>query len=132
MKLLQKKYTWVIATTVLAIGYFVSCTKDDQVLDIPSTIINNTTDLVSVKVSAPPTIDGTIDAMWSNSPTLQFSTAVPEVTGDVFRGYTGNIIPSVKLRSAYDDNNIYFLAEWDDPTESLARGLWYFNPTTKK
>jgi Ethylbenzene dehydrogenase len=131
MKLLKSKYMWVITTIVLALGYVIGCTKDDQVIDIPKPV-NNATDLVSVKTTTPPTLDGTIDAMWSNSSILEFSTVVPEVTGDIFRGYTGNIIPSVKLRSMYDDNNIYFLVEWDDPTESLARGLWYFNPTTKK
>ncbi len=131
MKLLQKKYFWVTATIVLAIGYFVSCTKDNQVLDTPQ-VINSSTDLISVKVTTPPTIDGVVDGFWDNSPKLQFSTAVPEVTGDVFRGYTGNIIPTVTLRSAYDATNIYFLIEWVDPTKSLQRQLWYFNPTTQK
>lgn len=131
MKHLNSKYLWVIATIVLAIGYVVSCTKDDQILDTPQPI-NSSTDLVSVKTTTPPTLDGTIDAMWSNSPILEFSTVVPEVTGDIFRGYTGNIIPSVKLRSAYDDNNIYFLVEWSDPTQSLKRNPWYFDPVTKR
>ncbi|MBI5858219.1 MAG: hypothetical protein HZB42_11310 [Sphingobacteriales bacterium] len=131
MKYLKSKYVWVITTLVLAFGYVISCTKDDQVLDTPQPI-NSSTDLVSVKTTAAPTIDGTIDAMWANSSTLEFSTAVPEVTGDVFRGYTGNIIPSVKIRSAYDDNNIYFLVEWADPTQSLKRNPWYFDPVTKR
>lgn len=131
MKLLHTKSLWVMTTVLLFIGYGVSCTKDDQVLDLPQPI-NNNTDLVSVKVSAAPTIDGTIDALWANSPKLQFSAAVPEVTGDVFRGYTGNIIPSVTLRSAYDATNIYFLAEWTDPTQSLAREPWYFDPATQR
>jgi len=131
MKLFKQKLFWVIATIILMIGYMVSCTKDDQVLDTPKPI-NSATDLVSIKISTPPTIDGTVDALWTNSPVLQFSTAVPEVTGDVFRGYTGNIIPSVKMRSAYDDNNIYFLLEWVDPTQSLKRAPWYFDPATKR
>lgn len=130
MKLLNNKLTWVVTTIILLIGYGVSCTKNDQVLDVAAPI-NNSTDLVSVKVTTPPTIDGTIDAIWDNSPKLKFSTAVPEVTGDVFRGYNGNIIPSVTLRSAYDDNNIYFLAEWVDPTQSLTRLPWYFDPITQ-
>lgn len=130
MRLFQTKYFWVITTIILMIGYAVSCTKDDQVLDVPNQV-NNSTDLVSVKVTTPPTIDGTADAMWANSPKLEFSTAVPEVTGDIYRGYTGNIIPSVTLRSAYDDNNIYFLAEWMDPSLSLTRQPWYFDPVTK-
>lgn len=130
MKLLNSKFTWVIIALLLGLGYVISCTKNDQVLDVPKPV-NSSTDLVSVKVSTPPTIDGTVDAMWANIPKLQFSTAVPEVTGDVFRGYNGNVIPSVTLRSAYDANNIYFLAEWVDPTQSLSRLPWYFDPSTK-
>jgi len=131
MKLVKSKLVWVISTIILLLGYVISCTKDDQVLDIPQPI-NSSTDLVSVKVTTAPAIDGTIDALWENAPKLQFSTTVPEVTGDVFRGYTGNIIPSVTLRSAYDNNNIYFLAEWTDPTQSLTRQPWYFDPATQK
>ncbi len=131
MRRLKTNFFWVITTIVLAIGYMVSCTKDDQVLDSQQPV-NNSTDLVSVKTTTAPAIDGTIDAMWDNSPKLEFSTAVPEVTGDVFRGYTGNIIPSVTLRSMYDNTNVYFLAEWSDPTQSLKRSPWYFDPVTKK
>lgn len=120
-----------MTSIILMLGYVISCTKDDQVLDIPKPI-NSSTDLVSVKISTPPTIDGTVDAMWATVPKLQFSTAVPEVTGDVFRGYTGNIIPSVTLRSVYDAANIYMLVEWSDPSQSLKRLPWYFDPTTKK
>lgn len=131
MKPLQSKYLWVITTLILFIGYGVSCTKDDQILDLPQPV-NNSTDLISVKTGTPPSIDGTIEAMWNNSPKLQFTTAVPEVTGDVFRGYTGNIIPSVTLRSAYDATNIYFLLEWTDPTQSLSRLPWYFDPASQQ
>lgn len=99
------------------------CVNDDQIIE-PEEIVNSGTDLLSLPITTAPTIDGTIDALWLESPILEFSTAVPEVTGDVFRGYAGNIIPTVKLRSVYDAENIYFLAEWDDPTESLQRGLY--------
>jgi len=130
MNLFKTKYLWVIATLTLLIGYVVSCTKDDQLLSTPQ-VFNSSTDLVSVKTTTPPIMDGTIEAMWENSPKLEFTTAVPEVTGDVFRGYVGNIIPKVTLRSAYDDNNIYFLAEWVDPSYSITRLPWYFDPVTK-
>ncbi len=36
------------------------------------------------------------------------------------------------MRSAYDASNIYILAEWDDPTQSLKRNPWYFDPVTKR
>lgn len=129
--LMKSKLTWIITTFVLAIGYVSSCTKDDQVLDTPQ-VINNTTDLVAVKVSTAPTIDGVVDDMWKSQTELQFSTAVPEVTGDVFRGYTGNVIPWVKMKAAYDATTIYFLVQWADPTKSLSRSPWYFNPVTKR
>lgn len=130
MKRLQTSYlaAFILLTVIVVLS---KCTKDNQVLDTPQ-VFNNTTDLVSVIVTTPPTIDGTIDALWENSPILQFSTAVPEVTGDVFRGYTGNIIPVVKMRSAYDNSNIYFLVEWTDPTQSLARQPWYFDPVLQR
>jgi Ethylbenzene dehydrogenase len=133
MKLLQSKYIWVITSFVLFTGYWVSCTKDDQVLDTGTTqVINSATDLIAVKTTTAPVLDGAVDAMWANNPTLEFSTEVPDVTGDVFRGYTGNVIPWVKMQAAYDDNNIYFLVRWADPTKSLSRSPWYFNPTTKR
>ncbi|HEY0679081.1 MAG TPA: ethylbenzene dehydrogenase-related protein [Chitinophagaceae bacterium] len=130
MKKLNKIYL-VISIIIVIIITFTYCTRDNQVLDLPKPV-NSATDLVSVKVTTPPIVDGIVDAMWADMLKLQFSTAVPEVTGDVFRGYTGNIIPSITLRSAYDDNNIYFLAEWTDLTESLVRQPWYFDPATQR
>lgn len=131
MKLFKSLNFWVASTILLMIGYAISCTKNDQVLDLGGKSVNSS-ELSSVKVTTPPTIDGTIEGAWENVPKLQFSTAVPEVTGDVFRGYTGNIIPSVTMRSMYDTGSIYFLLEWADPTQSLKRGPWYFDATTKK
>mgnify|MGYP002335970637 CR=1 FL=1 len=122
----------LIGISAMTIVFVTSCTKENQILDLPASSTTSKTDLISVKVSTPPVLDGVIDAMWANSPKLQFSTAVPEVTGDVFRGYVAQIIPNVTMRSAYDATNIYFIAEWDDPTESLTRLPWYFDPATKK
>jgi hypothetical protein len=129
--------TAVFGISVTAIVFVTSCTKENQMLDVPQPApitpdVVAPTDLVSVKVSSPPVIDGVIDGAWDNSPKMNFSTTVPEVTGDVFRGYAGNIIPSVTLRSAYDDNNIYFVVEWADPTKSMTRLPWYFDPATQR
>ncbi len=122
--------TSIIAFLLISVTiFFVYCTKSNQVVS------SNTTSsdaLVALKVSIAPVLDGVVDAMWNDVPKLQFSTEVPEVTGDVFRGYTGNIIPTVTLRAVYDDTKIYFLAEWIDPTKSLKRQPWYFNPTTQR
>lgn len=126
-----KKAYGLVGLIVAAVFFLGYCTKSDHVLDTAKPL-NSSTDLLSLKVSTPPVLDGAIDAIWESAQKLQFSTAVPEVTGDVFRGYTGNIIPAVTLRSVYDANDIYFLVEWADPTKSLQRQPWYFNPATKK
>src|ERR1035437_6825844 len=129
MNLLKNKYLWVMTTIVLAIGYVVSCTKNDQInnLGTPST---NTTTLVSKKVTTGPTIDGTIDAMWNNAAILNVSPQVPDPGNGLFEGYIGESYPAT-LRSMYDGTYIYFLAEWSDPTQNINVSKWYFDPVLK-
>jgi hypothetical protein len=129
MKLLQGKKFWVITTVILAVGYAVSCTKKDQV------IINNpavsTSILVSVKTATAPTIDGVVDAVWSNAPQLDITPTVPYPGNGLFTGYNGQTYPAT-LRSMYDDKYIYFLAQWGDADKSVYVATWYFNPTTQQ
>lgn len=112
---------------------FWSCTHDDQVLDIytPSGPSVSDKELVSQKTTAAPTIDGTVESAWDNLPRLVARTVVPDPGDNVFRGYVGDAY-TVTMRSMYDNENIYFLIEWDDPTHSLDRNTWYFDPATKK
>ena len=49
MKLFKSKYSWIIATIILAVGYLVSCTKNDQVLDLPVAVSG--TELFSAKIT---------------------------------------------------------------------------------
>jgi len=125
MKLLKTKYIWVIATLVLSIGYVASCTKDNQVLDIPQ--VNNATDLISLKTSTPPTIDGVVDAGWSNATKLALLPTVPDPGNGLFAGYSGQQYVAT-IRSMYDAQNIYFLVEIQDATKSSKVAPWYFNP----
>jgi len=125
MKLLKTKFMWVIATLVLSIGYFVSCTKDNQVLDVPQ--INSATDLVSLKTNTPPTIDGIVDADWSKATKLELLPTVPDPGNGLFAGYSGQQYVA-SIRSMYDAQNIYFLVEIQDPTKSTKVAPWYFNP----
>ena len=115
MRLLKNKYIWVVTTIVLAIGYVVSCTKDNQVLDVP--VVDTGTDLISIKVTTPPTIDGTIDAVWNSATKLNVTPTVPDPGNALFTGYIGTQYPA-SVRSLYDDQNIYFLAEWNDATKN--------------
>ena len=133
MKLFKTKYTWVIATFVLALGYVVSCTKDDQLLDNSTPVPPppaSTTDLISFKTSIAPSIDGTVDAIWDSATKLDVSPQVPDPGNGLFAGYIGTSYPAT-IRSMYDDQYIYFLAEWNDPTNNPVQP-WYFNATTKR
>jgi len=126
MKLFQKKYPWVITSFILFIGYWVSCTKHDQVLTVANTAVNSTT-LESIKVTTPPTIDATIDAAWDNAKKLDILPTVPDPGNGLFAGYSGQQYPAT-VRSMYDDQNIYFLVEIKDATQSVNVSPWFFNP----
>ena len=129
MKSFKSKFFWVVATFVLALGYVVSCTKDNQVLDTPQ--INSSTDLVSIKTSTAPTLDGTVDGIWDNATKISFSSTVPDPGNGLFTGYSGQSYP-VTLRSMYDDQYIYFLAEVSDNVKNIKAAPWYFDPVTSR
>lgn len=125
MKVITNRIVWVLTSFILAIGYFFSCTRENQVLDIAQT--NSSTDLISVKTSTPPTIDATIDPVWSNATKLNVTPTVPDPGNGLFSGYSGEKY-NASLRSMYDDNNIYFLLEIQDATQNVNVAPWYFDP----
>lgn len=127
----------VIMALVLFLGGrvlldFMACTHDDQVLDIytPTGPAVSDRELIAEKTTTAPVIDGVIESAWDNLPKLVTKTVVPDPGDNVFRGYEGDAY-NVTMRSMYDAENIYFLIEWDDPTLSLDRNTWYFDPATK-
>ena len=109
------------------VGYFVACTQKDQILTTGPAPVNST-NLVSLKATTPPTIDGAIDQAWDKAEKLYITPTVPDPGNGLFAGYIGEQY-NVTLRSMYDANNIYFLAEISDPTQSVIVSPWYFNPT---
>lgn len=129
MKLFKTKYPWVITAFVLAVFYDISCTKDDKMLDTLQT--NASTDLLSIKVSSAPTIDGTIDPIWENATKLKITTTVPDPGNNLFSGYIGESYAAT-IRSMYDDQYIYFLVEYADKNKSVKSAPWYFDPTTQR
>jgi hypothetical protein len=104
------------------------CTKKDQVIIV--TPAGETNILLSQKTATPPTIDGTVDAAWANATKLEVVPEVPNPGRGLFAGYIGTQYPAT-VRSMYDAQNIYFLVEWNDPTNNAVQP-WYFNPTTKR
>jgi hypothetical protein len=133
MRFIKSRFTWIITSIVLTLGYVVSCTKANQVLDLPQTgtQTNTSTDLVSVKTTTAPVIDGTIDAIWNNATKLNVTPTVPDPGNGLFTGYIGQGY-NVTLRSMYDNDNIYFLAEIADNTKSANVSPWYFDPVSQR
>lgn len=121
-----------IALVVLAyVSVLLSqCTHDDQEIPDVTTPIVNANDLNSAFTTAPPSIDGAIDAAWDNATAIQVVAEVPDPGDDVFKGYVGDSY-TVELKSLYDASNIYFLAVWDDRTFSFNRQTWYFDLADK-
>jgi hypothetical protein len=108
--------------------FFIYCTKTDQV--VVSTATKNTSELLSLKTTTAPVIDGSIDAIWAAADAIEFTTGVPDAGNGLFVGYIGDKY-TVKLKSIYDATYVYFLAEYPDKDKSLKSAPWYFNPATK-
>jgi hypothetical protein len=70
--------------------------------------------LTSVKVATAPVIDGTPEAIWDQATAMTVN-----VAGGANAG-----AHTVTLKSVYTDDSVYFLATWNDPTESLRRIPW--------
>lgn len=106
---------------------FVYCTKNAQVVVATTT---NTSELLSYKTATAPTIDGTVDAIWDNAQKLGVSPTVPNPSNGMFASYIDQVYPAT-LRSMYDDQYIYFLAEWNDVSNNPVQP-WYFDGTTMR
>lgn len=70
--------------------------------------------LTSVKVTTPPVLDGTVDAVWSQATEV----SVP------ISGGANMASSTVGIKSVYTADSIYFLVHYADPTESLMRQPW--------
>ncbi len=78
-------------------------------------------ELVSVKVAAPPAIDGSFEAAWDQAPPLKMTLDKMPYKPDVYPGIAQT---EVTLRSLYDAENVYFAVQYKDPTRSLAHLPW--------
>ena len=114
----------VLSLFVISLMY---CTKKDQIV-APVTV--NNSELTANKTATAPTIDGTIDAVWNTANQISFSPTVPDPGNGLFASYVGEQFPT-KLKALYDDQYVYFLAEYTDADQSQKLAPWYYNPTTK-
>ena len=121
----MKSYS-VVFILILITVFLVYCTKTDQVV----TSSSSSSQLNSYHTSTAPIIDGSIDAIWNSASILNVTPQVPNPGNGTFEGYIG-LSYNVQLRSMYDANYIYFLAQWNDPDKSLLNAPVTFNPATK-
>jgi hypothetical protein len=125
----------LITSLYLLVGILViatySCTNDDTVVDPPVDPGESATELLALKTTNPPTIDGVIDSEWDNLQKLKTTTVVPDPGNDVFQGYVGKS-NDITVRALYDEDNIYILAEWKDTRKDFNRQTWYFDPGTQR
>ncbi len=76
----------------------------------------STRDLLVVgKIADAPTLDGRMDdPLWASAPSVTVRTHQGESLG-------GSGTSTVEIRAAYDNENVYFLFRWEDPTRSIWR-----------
>jgi hypothetical protein len=77
--------------------------------------------LVSIKAPQAPAIDGGVDAPWEKAPAYKFTVDETPYKPENYKGMSKT---TVTLKSMYDADHIYFLVQWEDPTESLGREPW--------
>ncbi|OUS26533.1 hypothetical protein A9Q99_18470 [Gammaproteobacteria bacterium 45_16_T64] len=76
----------------------------------------------SVMTPNPISIDGTQDKHWELATPLKL--VLNELPYEPNNGYEGLMETDIEIRSLYDDEYVYFLYRWYDPTISLARFPW--------
>jgi hypothetical protein len=84
--------------------------------------------LVSVKADQAPAIDGTMDGPWEKAPAYKFALDQTPYKPENYKGITKT---NVTMRSMHDAEYVYFLVQWDDPTQSLERQPWVKQPDGK-
>ncbi len=77
-------------------------------------IVGSAGTLISTKVTTAPVIDGNPDAIWDQATAMTVN-----VAGGVNSG-----AHTVTLKSVYTVDSVFFLAQWNDDTESLRRLPW--------
>lgn len=77
--------------------------------------------LVSTKTAAAPSIDGTMEGAWSSAKPLNVELSKFPYEPKNYKGFKKT---KVTLRSMYDGDSVYFLLQWDDPTQSFERFPW--------
>ncbi|MCP4326599.1 MAG: ethylbenzene dehydrogenase [Psychromonas sp.] len=87
-----------------------------------TTIKAKTTTLQSLKVSSTITVDGIAETAWANAPSVKVK--LKKLPYKPNNGYKGIKKTTVIMQSLYDDEYVYFLMTYKDPTYSMNRFPW--------
>lgn len=78
--------------------------------------------VLAVKTTKAPGIDGVADDAWSSAQAVKANLSGAGTLGPGGNFNNGNT--SVTVKALYDEKNLYMLYEWEDATDSQARGPW--------
>ena len=111
---------WKCITAVAVLVVLLSACASKTV-QAPAVAVAQPDALTAVKTNLPPVLDGSgDDLVWQVAPAR-----VLDVT-------TTGIPPfKITLKSAYDDENVYFLVSYPDKNMDVIRAAWVFNPDKK-
>lgn len=99
-----------IVLGVLLVGAVIALWK------VPAQTAQDSGALTAVKVDKAPVLDGKIEDMWNKAKEVKIS-----VIGGANLPKGGT---EVSLKAVYTATDVYFLAQWRDPTHSLQRAPW--------
>lgn len=78
--------------------------------------------LTAARTAQPVEVDGTLEEAWRKAVPLKLR--LDQLTYQPSSGYPGINETELEIRSLYDEDHVYFVFRWRDPTESLARWPW--------
>ncbi len=102
-------YLFIGLFSALFVLMFIGCGEDEEQEEV-----GEKGTLLSMSVSAPPVVDGQEDNVWKDAKEVATT-----ATGGANAGFH-----AVSIKSVHTASDIYFLVQWDDPTESLERFPW--------
>lgn len=109
----MKKFALTLILPALALFLVAGCGEEKKA----ETTAAEPSTLLSAKADSAPKLDAkNLDAAWQDAPELKAQLA----NGDNFTGGKTD----VTLKSLYTGDEIYFMAQWEDPTETLERTPW--------
>jgi len=131
----QKKPILIVLLIATILVVLNACVKDTAY--VPPIPVQTIT-LEARKVTEPPLNINGYNSYWKTADYLMVnlsneSTGILNTDGQMnmtgtYRGMNDFAVdPGLKLRAAYDDVNLYILAEWTDPQINMSFKNWYFN-----